>query len=217
MENQKRQSTFLVVVGIATLLVAIVGATFAYFSITVAGNDTASSIRITTQYVGSVTFLDGTDINVTKIYPGWSATKNFVIENKEEEANGEISYAIVLDVTTNTISPFAAGSFVYTLSGTSDGGGTTINVDETPVPTADETMNGGILIGKDTHSYTFSITLEETGSDQNAAQGRDFAGVLQVELAGETGKRTWVASSLLAFSGRSRSSSWSRVAGDSRS
>lgn len=192
MGNQRRQSTFLVVVGIATLLVAIVGATFAYFSITVSGNDTASSIVVTTQNLGSVTFLDGTDINATRIYPGWSATKNFVVENKTEDADGEISYAIILDVTTNTINDPA---FVYSLSGSSDNGGTTISVANVQVPTGQETNNGGILKGTDTHTYTFTIIFNETSTDQNTAQGKDFSGVLQVKLADGSGRRTWDAAS----------------------
>lgn len=188
MENQRRQSTLLAVIGIATLLVAIVGATFAYFSITVSGNDTASSIVVTTENLGSVTFLDGTDITATRIYPGWSATKNFVVENLTEDATGEISYAIILDVSTNTIND---PSFVYSLSGNSDHEGTTISVTNAQVPTAPETNNGGILNGKDTHTYTFTIVFSETSSDQNAIQGKDFSGVLQVKLADGTGRRTW--------------------------
>ena len=38
MENNKGQTIFLSVIGIATLLVAIVGATFAWFSTTISGN-----------------------------------------------------------------------------------------------------------------------------------------------------------------------------------
>ena len=54
MENNRGQSIFLSVVGIATLLVAIVGATFAYFSLTVQGNNTASTISVTAATLGDV-------------------------------------------------------------------------------------------------------------------------------------------------------------------
>lgn len=67
MDNNKGQTIFLSVIGIATLLVAIIGATFAWFSVTIQGNDNASSIIVTTATVGSVVFTDGNEINMTNI------------------------------------------------------------------------------------------------------------------------------------------------------
>ena len=192
MENQRGQSIFLSVVGVATLLVAIVGATFAYFSITVEGNNTASSIQVQTALVGGVTFIDGTNIDIDEIYPGWSATKNFVVENTQAGATDTISYAIILNVTTNTITAAADGAFVYSISGTSDNSGTVVSLTNQVVPATTSTLSSsGLLNGDDTHSYTFHIAFNEMSTDQNAAQGKAFSGVLQVELASGTGKRTW--------------------------
>lgn len=194
MENQRGQSIFLSVVGVATLLVAIVGATFAYFSITVQGNETASSINVQTAIAGNVIFTDGDNISITEIYPGWSATKHFTVKNETVGATGEISYGIFLNVTTNTITDEALGAFKYTLSGTSSNSGDVISLTDQVVPDINgenELSDQGSLNGVDTHTYTFVIELEETSSDQNAAQGKAFSGVLQVKLAPGQGKRTW--------------------------
>lgn len=194
MENQRGQSIFLSVVGVATLLVAIVGATFAYFSITVQGNEQASSIAVTTKVVGNVIFTDGDNVSITDIYPGWSATKHFTVANTTVGADDVISYAVLLNVTTNTITDAANGAFKYSLTGTTSHSGTTIALTDVVVPSTagnNELSDDGVLNGEDTHTYTFVIELEETGSDQNAAQGKSFSGVLQVIVAPGSGKRTW--------------------------
>ncbi len=198
MESQRGQSIFLSIVGVATLLVAIVGATFAYFSITVQGNENANSIAVETATVGNVVFTDGNEISVGDIYPGWSASKTFTIANTQPNATGEISYMIQLDVAENTLTAVAASQFVYSISGSSNHSGTVITLTDQVVPaTLGKTTlsSAGVLKGTDTHSYTFTIKFKETGGDQNAAQGKKFRGKLFVELAPGQGKRTWDASS----------------------
>lgn len=193
MEGNKGQSIFLSVVGVATLLVAIVGATFAYFSISVTGNETASSIQVTTAIVGGVTFADGNDINVTEIYPGWSATKTFTVANTTANSTDQIKYNISLNVTTNTLTDVANNQFVHQLSGTSSNTGTLVSVAvDTIVPTTTTTFTGdGILNGTDTHTYTYKIDFKEANTVQDTAQGKTFAGVLQVSLADGQGLRTY--------------------------
>ena len=121
MENNRGQSIFLSVVGIATLLVAIVGATFAYFSITVDGNNTASSINITTAKLGDVTF-DGTGagVEITDIYPGWSTTKTFTIQAVSAESTAAIDYIVNLVVAAPGANEtlLQGTDFVYTLTST---------------------------------------------------------------------------------------------------
>ena len=79
MEEPKTQTIFLSIIGIATLLVAIVGATFAWFSITVTGNDKPADIVITSGNLGQVSFEDGTAIDMTAIMPGKFTTKTFTV------------------------------------------------------------------------------------------------------------------------------------------
>ncbi len=119
MENNRGQSIFLSVVGIATLLVAIVGATFAYFSISVSGNETASSINITTAKLGNVTFdTSGAGIEVTDIYPGWTTTKTFTIQAASADATAEIDYIVNLVVAAPGANEtlLQGNDFVYTLT-----------------------------------------------------------------------------------------------------
>lgn len=189
MDNNKGQTIFLSVIGIATLLVAIVGATFAWFSITIQGNDQASSIIVTTATVGNVVFTDGNEINMTNIRPETSpqSTKTFTIVNTTSGATEKINYNIFLDVTANTLSAAADGAFVHSLTGTANNGGTVADkIEEAVVPAVGKNKLGsGTLNGTETHTYTYSIQFKETNVDQNAAQGKTFAGKLVVENATE--------------------------------
>lgn len=70
----------LTVIGIATLLVAIVGATFAYFTATISDGDKGSSIIIQTAQL-AITYHDGDNLVASGITPGWSSTKTVTITN----------------------------------------------------------------------------------------------------------------------------------------
>lgn len=60
MENNKQNSVLLIIIAVATLLVAVVGATFAYFT---ANNPTGSTAEVkTTSGKMEITFTDGTDV-----------------------------------------------------------------------------------------------------------------------------------------------------------
>ena len=197
MENNKGQTIFMSVIGVATLLVAIVGATFAYFTIQVSGNNTASSITITTADVAGVTFTDGSAITVANAYPGYSKQKTFTIVSAGGNANSSIDYIIEL-VTSNAGLPAAsntANEVYYTIKGAKSGSGsvsTTSNVTANlPKSTGRTQVGSGTLKGNETHTWTFTVGITERGVAQDGLQGKTYAGVLQVSLATTEGNRTW--------------------------
>ena len=186
MDNNKGQTIFLSVIGIATLLVAIVGATFAWFSISVSGNANASSIVVTTAKLGSVEFTDGAAITLTNIKPTTEATtKTFTVANTDSAATETIEYKIGLVIDTNTLTAVADGAFTHELTGVSDktsGAGTLVSVAKEAVPTASKILGNGSLIGYEKHTYTYTIQFAETNKDQNAAQGAKFGAKINVAL-----------------------------------
>lgn len=196
MENNKGQTIFLSVIGIATLLVAIIGATFAWFSVNVVGNDKASSIIVTTAVLGNITFTDGAAINLSNIRPETSPSeeKVFTIANNTSGATETLTYQIWLNVTDNELPASAeTGWFVHKLEpieASNTGSGTTISMTEVDVPnTLGETQLGenGTLVGVASHTYRYTIQLKESNTDQNAIQGASFAGVLQVKTVATSG------------------------------
>ncbi len=199
MENNRGQTIFMSVIGVATLLVAIVGATFAYFTIQVSGNNTASSITITTADVAGVTFTDGSAITVANAYPGYSKSKTFTVASAGGNASSSIDYIVEL-VTSNADLPAAsstANEVYYTVVGSKPNGSTgtvspsTSTTADLPKTTGRVEIASGTLKGNETHTYTFTVGITERGVAQDGLQGKTYAGVLQVSLAATEGYRTW--------------------------
>ena len=110
-ENGGKNNTILLtVIAIATLLVVVTGATFAYFAAVVRGNESASSISITASETGqTLTLGGGEQVNLTNIYPKGTAagsewvTKNISLSSNALEGNtGTSVYAFTMSVDKNT-------------------------------------------------------------------------------------------------------------------
>lgn len=179
------RAIILSVIFVVAFILAMVGLTYAFFGIAISGNDTASSIVVNVIDLGTVTFHDGDEINATGIYPMTSEqriTKNFTItsENNEED----ISYSINLFVYLNQFIQHYQNEFTYTLNGTSSAGGTATTGVNAELPSARvapyEIGTGVLKANGDTHNYTFTIGLNEMGSNQNYNQTKNFSGRLSV-------------------------------------
>ena len=57
-----------------------VGLTYAYFNIVVSGNNDATSINTSTGTL-NITYNGGAQVVANNIYPGWTTTKTFTVEN----------------------------------------------------------------------------------------------------------------------------------------
>ena len=224
MENNKGQTIFLSVVGVATLLVAIVGATFAYFSVTVTGNENASSIKVVTATLTSVNFADGNTINLDPAYPGAHADKTFTVTSDKTAGatygsdTVGLEYYVWLNVTdadliTTLHTQSKDSEFNYSLScsaadtgavktsvgcggiGNDKAGASIYGNYGTSGNRGETSLYGPVTIYPgSTHTYTFRIQFTESSSDQNYAQGHSFAGVIQVESVGGNAQR-WTAGS----------------------
>lgn len=197
MENSKGQTIFLSVIGVATLLVAIIGATFAWFSVEVQGNESAQSVYVETMKLGSVVFTDNNAITLTQVKPMTLAqaqasgknTKTFSVAQSATDATETLTYTISLEVTDPELTQHDDDYFVHSLSGSSsktDEGAAdrVVSVSETAVPgDTSNNLGTGTLVGYETHNYTYLIYLKEANDEQNDAQGRSFAGKLQVSLS----------------------------------
>lgn len=188
MKTDKRQMTLLTIVSLLTLFFAVVGATFAYFTITVRGNEEASSVMIRSAKLGQIVFEDGQEINLIKIYPGDYATKTFTIKNESAEVPAAIRYNVFLVQSNNEFATKNIAEFMHEIiasSKTSTNPASELGVlaaSTVPSPASTAPIFTGVLYGNDTHSYTYKIGLIENNSNQNTAQGLTFLGKLQVEV-----------------------------------
>ena len=193
MENDridKRQRLFLIIIAVLTLFFAVVGATFAYFTITVRGNEEASSIFIKSVKLGQVVFEDGQGINLVDVYPGEFVTKTFTIRTEGTDADVKIGYSVYLVQTTNEFASHGISEFMHEIvdisktSTSSESVLGTLSLSTVPSPASTAPILTGTLYGIDSHTYTYKIGLLEADVNQNNAQGRTFVGILQVDTDG---------------------------------
>ena len=163
---------------IVLLLLLTTGLSYAYFSISVKGNDNAKNVIVEAGTL-KLTYTDGPAINAQYIKPGWSTTKEVSVKN-----NGTLDayYNVIWQSLTNTITNnelvLSATCQRLNASGTVEG-----TCDSIPqVPVSDMTIAKKISIESGfTHKYTFTILFKEINANQNYNQGKEFDGVLGIE------------------------------------
>ena len=193
MKENKGNTVLLTIIGIATLLIAVVGATFAYFTAILTGEESESTITISSGTLG-LEFVGGAAINVQNIFPrgtsgslaiedAW-ATKTFTIKGTTNAAS-TIPYTIALVVDSNT---FTADALKLTLTVDAESGvGTKATaLTETPIPvTGNVALGSGSFVGPTagqiSHTYHLAIFFPETGGNQNVNQGKTLAAHVDIK------------------------------------
>lgn len=199
MENNRidrRQRLILIAIAVLTLFFAVVGATFAYFTIIVQGNEEASSIFIKSVKLGQVVFEDGQGINLTDVYPGEFVTKTFTVKTEGTDPDVKVKYNVYLVQTTNEFASYNIPEFMHEITASNKTSTSeysvlgTLSLSTVPSPASTAPIFSGTLYGDDVHTYTYRIGLLEANSNQNTAQGLSFAGVLQVDIEEGNNKYT---------------------------
>ena len=179
MKDKKRQMILLSVISIATLLVAIAGATFAWFSATVGGNENASSVIVKSAQLG-IDYLNGQEIKMENAIPGvTSKEKSFTVRAADGSTVNQ-TYYINFDVKSNT---FNGNDLVYSLVGETNLDGTLVaNQTNVTIPSAgiSQIGNAAIIKPNEVHTYKLSVTFREMNSNQNDNQKAEFIGRIQV-------------------------------------
>ena len=176
MENNKGQTIFLSVIGIATLLVAIVGATFAWFSTTIDGEGGASA-NITTAQVSALS-LEGTTITGTNVLPGWESNDaTFTISGT---VTGDVQVPYTCTITSNNTLTDLEYRVSAADAGTSAGG------TWKTVGTSTQIVTGSITARNSEDVYNIALRFKETGEDQNTQQNKTATATVTCALAGGT-------------------------------
>ncbi len=163
MNSGKGNMILLTVIAVATLLVAVVGATFAYFSATM-GSVSPKTIEVTsgtlsTQFSGTSSILNN-GANVGDVLYSTKITVTGVVTGSTN-----LNYEGILNVRNNT---YTDGALVYTItSNNTSNNGSTIQTSTVPVaiPTGASTISlgNGLFAGPTTtgsvHEYTLTITF----------------------------------------------------------
>lgn len=176
MGENKGQTIFLSVIGIATLLVAIIGATFAYFTTSMSGAQ--GTVTATTAQLGSASFTaQSVDASNTAILPGWTSGAKTVTVTLGE-SDYDVAYTCTLSMTANPLSD---------LKLTVAGEGAVSTANKTLATGASETkIAEGTLTSGASKSMTYTLSFPETGVAQDAQQNATFSGVVKCETAAGT-------------------------------
>ena len=171
MTENKGQTIFLSVIGIATLLVAIIGATFAYFTTSMGG--TQGTVKATTAKLGSSSFT-AESVSATAVLPGWtSEAKNVTVTLGESDV--DVNYTCVLTMTANPLTDLklaVAGDNAVAAATK------TLTTGESETKIAEGTLKSG-----ESKTMTYTLTFAETGTVQDSQQGATIAGVVKCSTA----------------------------------
>lgn len=204
MNDNRGQTIFLSVIGIATLLVAIIGATFAYFTTTMSG--TAQDVKATTGTLGKVEFT-AEAINLDKILPG-KKSDDKTLTVSLGASDFDVKYACYMNVTGNEVTDMyleltdgdtnPAGTDIVEASKNKqiskvayveyNTPGDTESGIKTPAGTAEKIeIAKGTLTANSTKSLKYAIHFKETGVEQNEQQGSRFDASVYCELESASG------------------------------
>ena len=185
MNSGKGSIILFTIIAVATLLVSVVGATFAYFGAAMNGRESQKTIQVTSGTL-SIEYGTNSKINASNLNPGdVVATKTFTVKGVITGSEN-LGYGGNLVVTNNT---YSNGALVYTITSKNvSNNGSTIVATSKPVaiPSGASTieLGSGSFAGPtttgSTHEYTVTVTFANTGADQSADLGKAFAASLNV-------------------------------------
>jgi len=178
-ERRNGNTVLLTVIGVATMLVALVGATFAYFTATV-NTTSQQTVSVTTKSVTALEYKSNGAISLLNAVPGRSANSTFTVENKDTSVAQ--SYDLTFKVDGNTfnntngsnqllvtITVASTGANTPSLSGWTNKDYTNGVEDDAPI-VGDQRINAG-----EKHTYTVTVNFAELNASQNANQGKSFS------------------------------------------
>ena len=167
---EKKHKIKILLISIIVFLMSVVGVSYAYFSLSIVGNEEASVIETDTAGL-EITYVGGQEIVIEDIFSGASVVKTFTVSNTGTmPAYYDIKIADVFGT-------FVKDELVYTLSGTNGGG----SVSQTIMPNNDGLLKAKISINAGvTQTFTLTVTFKETGSNQNYNQTASYKGKIQI-------------------------------------
>ena len=185
----KKNTVLLTVIAVATLLVAVVGATFAYFSAKVTENNKTETV-IKSAELG-ITFTGTQEITAESIEPGWSADKIFTVENTSD-------YDMTFDINfTKTVNNFSRkDDLTYSIAAeysasTNDSYTTASKVQMVGLTDTEVTYGTNVvkvvrvfIPAHTTEKFTMTVGYTYSDEDQNADQGKVFRTTVGVTANG---------------------------------
>ena len=158
-------------------LIGFISFTYAYFSSDIVNNNVKDQVVQTGTL--SLRYVDGPEINMQNIKPGFSVTKTIYVANTGtlDTSYNLIWQELVNEITNDEMVIEATCTRMDATTETESGSCNSI----TTKPIKDENIRKNITIEPSiVHKYDITITFKETNDPQNYNQGKKFSGVLGV-------------------------------------
>ena len=167
---QKNNKRVIILSIFITILVffAIVGTAYGYFIANISANKSTNPTVSGTTAILSLTLKNGNSISAENIFPGWTKTLNFEVENT---GNMATKYSVNFENITNSL--IGKNNLTYNLSCSSSK--TNCNSKTGIFPDTSKLTNiitNNIEVGEK-HTYTFTVTFANSG-DQSNDIGKSF-------------------------------------------
>ncbi len=174
----RKNNILLVVIGIATLLVAIVSATFAYFSATITKTDENSSIKIQTAALG-ITYNHGQAVLSEDLMPGGPINSKVV--TVENNTAYEVKYTLRWKAgVTNTFVNQPDLTYAVNCEGKDSQSKAKAQLPATNASGTTPILTGVTLPANTTHTCTFDFEYLYKAEEQNADKGKSFVGNFEI-------------------------------------
>ena len=162
---------------IISILVAVFGISYAYFSLNVIGNDTAKINKVTSGTL-ELTFTDTSEISLDNIIPGDSVTKTIKVANTGTK---EVIYNVGwIDYNNEIINnELVIEGTCKRLNSSNTVDGTCNNVSKRAI-TGSNIISNISIEPNITHEYTLKITFKDTNKPQNYNTNKSFNGKLNI-------------------------------------
>ena len=190
---EKKNMVFLSVIAVATLLTAVVGTTFSFFTATVKPDNEkpAQNTTVTTPTLGITYAQDGT-INMQNISPG-AADQSFIFSVTNSSTVATTFNLVWSEVSTNiTGSEKSAKDLTYKIEKCTAGDGACTSTSPlqaaTKLPIANGAIpsaNAEVVQASGTNYYKVTVSFANTGVEQNDMQGKSFTGKIVVGAAAQ--------------------------------
>lgn len=169
--NTHKMSMIFASVGIILVVILMITATYAYFSLEIVGEGSDISMTTFNKNV-QITYVDTSNVSLTNAYTGESISKTFTVENTGDVV---VYYDIKLnDLVNNFANP---DDLVFTLSGSNGGA----YIKKTTMPVSNPIIASSIKLEPGVkHSYVMSITFLKTDEDQSSNMNKTFSANINI-------------------------------------
>ena len=170
--NEKSRRILVFIFGIVSVILALVGATFAYFSAIVNNINGNESIVINTLVVKQLEYKSNGAINLENITPGDMSTSSFTVKNPNTSASAEYSLDFIVDENTFT-NESNSNQLVITISGGQLQNAVVMDYTNGSKQTRNFVNN--IVIGPNqTDTYNIKVEFKEINVSQNENKAKKF-------------------------------------------